>query len=371
MKLTKEQLVDAISQTKQYHDEHESGGATELSALRDVLCKSPTEGQTLRFSEEDQKWHNGEADVGVELTKAEYDALPESKYSDNVTYFIKDAGGSGGGSTGAGEMELTQAEYDALPDSKNTDGINYFITDGEVPGIIGEAGLAFDLLWKNSNPNSTFAAQTIELDLSDYGAAYIVYKLINSTGDGSYSTILALIDDTMPATSVATCYYDTSWILLRPMVVRPTGISVYDGKKNGSINNDVIIPSLIYGIKKASVAPAKSTVDYSTEEQVVGTWIDGKPLYRKYLKLENLVGSGVFTFTFDDLGIQNIRDVIKYDAYEKRTSGTLVKLHYYASTVNPPDLSFLLIRSSDIYYYRVSSAIEYITVFIEYTKTTD
>lgn len=30
----------------------------------------------------------------IELTQAEYDALPDSKYTDNVSYFITDAGSS-------------------------------------------------------------------------------------------------------------------------------------------------------------------------------------------------------------------------------------------------------------------------------------
>lgn len=37
MKLTKEHLVDAISQTKQYHDEHKSGGGTDVTVENGVL----------------------------------------------------------------------------------------------------------------------------------------------------------------------------------------------------------------------------------------------------------------------------------------------------------------------------------------------
>lgn len=112
--------------------------------------------------------------------------------------------------------------------------------------------------------------------------------------------------------------------------------------------------------------------NYSTKEQVVGTWIDGKNLYRKYIKLENLVSTGVSTFTFADLGMQNVEEVIKYEAYEKRTTGSLVKLNYYNPTVaSGTDLSFLLINSSGIYYYKSNSTTAYVNVFIEYTKTTD
>lgn len=365
MKLTKEQLYDAVMQMKNYHENHASGGATELTALQDVFCDCPTEGQTLRFSEEDQMWHNGEADVGVELTKAEYDALPDSKYSDGVTYFIKDAGGSGGGSTGAGEMELTQAEYDALPDSKNTDGINYFITDGEVPGIIGEAGLAFDLLWKNSNSNSTFAAQTIELDLSAYGAVYIVYKIRNSTEDGAHSNILALIDDSIPVTTITNCYYNSSWVLMRHMKVSPTSILFTDGRQNGSTNNNIIIPSLIYGIKKASAVSTKNGVNYSTEEQVVGTWIDGKPLYQKTIVTNSPSTSATIFVTMDsNVDIQSIECKLNENESYRFSVPFYVASQTFASIYIRNRYALEWVSSSQ--YFNKECI-----VTVRYTKTTD
>lgn len=52
-------------------------------------------------------------------------------------------GDAGGSST---DVELTQAEYDALPDTKLTDDINYFITDGNpvTPGVISADGVVFN-----------------------------------------------------------------------------------------------------------------------------------------------------------------------------------------------------------------------------------
>lgn len=70
----------------------------------------------------------GNTDI-VKLTQAEYDALPESKYTDGILYAITD-GESSSGSTSK-PVELTKAQYEALGDSVLTDGILYAITDGD------------------------------------------------------------------------------------------------------------------------------------------------------------------------------------------------------------------------------------------------
>ena len=70
----------------------------------------------------------GGADI-VKLTQTEYDALPESKYSDGILYAITDGEGSSGGTSKP--VELTKAQYEALGESTKTDGILYAITDGD------------------------------------------------------------------------------------------------------------------------------------------------------------------------------------------------------------------------------------------------
>ena len=54
--------------------------------------------------------------------------------------------GTGGGGGTSTDVELTQAEYDALPDTKLTDNINYFITDGNpvTTGVISAEGVQYN-----------------------------------------------------------------------------------------------------------------------------------------------------------------------------------------------------------------------------------
>ena len=53
--------------------------------------------------------------------------------------------GTGGGGGTSTDVELTQAEYDALPDTKLTDNITYFITDGNpvTSGVISAEGVVY------------------------------------------------------------------------------------------------------------------------------------------------------------------------------------------------------------------------------------
>lgn len=100
-------------------------------------------------------------DVGIEITKAEYDALGDAVLTDGKTYFITDAGNEGGSAkdvvfdnkasglgavnvqdaidelkingSGSGSIDLTEAEYKELETSGEVDSdITYYITDGVI-----------------------------------------------------------------------------------------------------------------------------------------------------------------------------------------------------------------------------------------------
>ena len=95
----------------------------------------------------------------VNITQAEYDALGDYKYTNNVLYHITDAEGGGDFSGAAADVsydnteseleatnvqdaldilsgrlvKLTQEEYDALTEEEKQDNV-YFVTDGEISG---------------------------------------------------------------------------------------------------------------------------------------------------------------------------------------------------------------------------------------------
>lgn len=109
---------------------------------------------------------------------------------------------------------------------------------------------------------------------------------------------------------------------------------------------------------------------YSTTEQRIGTWIDGKPIYRKVLEFNN-VPTGL---TQKNHGISNLDKLINYSGY------------YYNSTwgYNPipavpsDNISGYGIGIGDFksttFYFNIGnlrSSTNEIKLIVEYTKTTD
>ena len=65
----------------------------------------------------------------------------------------------------------------------------------------------------------------------------------------------------------------------------------------------------------------KNHINYSTEEQCIGTWIDGLPLYEKVILLNgNYSGWDAQVY---DLTSLNTHQIVKFDAWEKTENGDI------------------------------------------------
>lgn len=106
-----------------------------------------------------------------------------------------------------------------------------------------------ELLWTNSSPTSSFAAQTISLDLSDY--AYVVIKMgVDTANLDHVCNFIALIDG-----GATRCEFSSRVIMFRDATVTTSGVSFgvnatvssYNGTVNNTNTNS--IPLYIYGVK--------------------------------------------------------------------------------------------------------------------------
>lgn len=106
--------------------------------------------------------------------------------------------------------------------------------------------------------------------------------------------------------------------------------------------------------------------DYSTSEQRIGTWIDGKPLYRKVIYDTTSRSAGNYNISH---GISNYGEIISYK----------VMCYQSSTTIHDGSSTSALSSSERVTSYfngnnisiRTSWAIVKTIIIIEYTKTTD
>ena len=111
----------------------------------------------------------------------------------------------------------------------------------------------------------------------------------------------------------------------------------------------------------------KTGSEYSTSEKIVGTWIDGKPIYRRILSGTKTSGTALNFPT-----ISNIAEVISLNGILKSDSGMN---YYHIPSYNESNIYTTLECSSSGVVKVNASASGYsnglVIIFIEYTKTTD
>ena len=103
---------------------------------------------------------------------------------------------------------------------------------------------------------------------------------------------------------------------------------------------------------------------YSYDETPIGTWVNGKPLYRKIIKTS--VNQGVQKIY--DVSNMNLDDIIRMDGSISQSVGSIVHIPYGTGSND----------FAVIYYPKSSNQIEInttragiVNIILEYTKTTD
>lgn len=104
---------------------------------------------------------------------------------------------------------------------------------------------------------------------------------------------------------------------------------------------------------------------YSTEEIRIGTWIDGKPLYRKVIEFTTPESGNGTAFTYDDnIQVVNLSGGIKKSDYSYRLFTLVGKDGMYANLTIEQGVATW---DSNIVPYNNVRGI----AILEYTKTTD
>lgn len=127
---------------------------------------------------------------------------------------------------------------------------------------------------------------------------------------------------------------------------------------------------------EASIEELSNKNNYSTEEQVIGKWIDGKPLYRKMVDTGNMPSNSVIQFEHSIANVQHIHVNIGETMWTGNTHN-FTKDTTNFSPIYADDsgmyIKQLAVNSSSIQIGTANVNAKYfkLLVCVEYTKTTD
>lgn len=345
-----------------------------------------------------------------EVTQAQYNALSSAEKNNGTLYCITDASangnledlgdvsitnpaandtikwnpttlrwenGAGGGGGDANYEELTQDEYDALTTEEKNNGTIYFITDAQgkgskyfAPVIYSETEREIGV-WTDGKPlyEKTVHTGALTKDTNWHGIAHNISnidKIISCRGivaaNDSANTWYP-IPAYRPGYSYGVCLDANS-----------TEIEYIQNWLDASPDSYVILQ-----YTKTTDAPGSGhwtpggvpAVHYSTDEQIIGTWTDGKTIYQKTLIFTTT--SSANTYTQVQHGVTNI-DKIWID-----TANSFVIASTYTESITPYGVQtssgtsiFQGLITSNTFDYSVgttfTSCPAYVT--LKYTKST-
>ena len=201
-----------------------------------------------------------------------------------MSNIINIGGGAGGGGGDASKRELTWSQYQALTEAEKNNGTMYFITD------INGDGSQFQ----------PFCYSTDEREIGVWVDGKPLYEK-------SYNTNLALTNGTWVVVDSTQTGIHLIGALTICEDVLESQISVMADSTYGlrvqiQINKNRTMTNIVIRYTKNADTAGSGTwtpqgvpaVHYSTEEQIVGTWIDGKTLYEKTIVYSGSIAKGTY-----------------------------------------------------------------------------
>lgn len=109
--------------------------------------------------------------------------------------------------------------------------------------------------------------------------------------------------------------------------------------------------------------------DYSTDEKIVGTWVNDKPVYQKTFILNN----PRYDWQAIDIGLGNVDALWKTDCYAETSDGTILIEHSYGTTSYFTVMPYVAssTHNASIYIQTKPTYPAKVYITLQYTKTTD
>lgn len=329
-----------------------------IGAINALLSNfAPIYDATLTYEEDDLVTYNGV------LYKANQDISTAEEWNSShwTQTTVAESGGGGGGGGDASKLELTQLEYDALTYEQKHNGIMYFITDANGDGSQFQPVIYSEIereigVWTDGKPlyertiiydNQTTISDgyTPIASLSNIDHIDIISGGVINSSDDSYYSLPYVFEN-----KSTSWYYDNGNLGIR--VANDTWSSDWDIFV--TIQYTKTTDTAGSGTWTPQGVPA---VHYSTDEQVIGTWIDGNTLYEKTFDLGSSVEVSSGSWYTTNISASNIAFIVDITAYN--ADGTIWK--FLGAGCSGSYVTLWQSRGSGI-------GVRYIT--LQYTKTT-
>ena len=325
-----------------------SGGVSQLSQLSDVNISNLANGQTLVYNSTSGKWEN--------------------------------AAGGGGGN----EQELTYAQYLALTDAQRANGTNYFVTDINGDGQDFQPIIYSDTereigVWTDGKPLYQKTIHTGALSTGDVSVAHNISNLgtiVSAEGMFSWSnkqSPFAMASRNSTTWNVTIADIQSSNITFE---VGSSYTGIY------AITDSYV--TLTY--TKSTDTEGSGTwtpqgvpaVHYSTDEHVVGTWIDGSTLYERTIVNNSPSAISVGNYKYYEVALvqEALSNVMFVDGFVYDTTDSryyaLPYDRYYSNTDKIVPEMFATSTAVTIAVTTPASAgitLSKITITIRYTKS--
>ena len=396
-----------------------SGGPSSLADLDDTSISNPSNGQILGYDGSAGKWKNVAAPAGsvtdvkldnqsvvdqngvAQLTTPNIDALGKTAISnpangemlgyDGTEGKWKNVSAPGGNVDDVyvnGESvldenkiaqvtsykEVTLAEYMALPDSKLSDGVMYCIKDvgsaNQFPPLIYSDEEREVGVWKDGKPLYQKTVQgTLTVSGTDFTFSHGISNLdevIEAYG------IFHLTNGQCMVMNIAS---DLQHWGLGMNTFDASNIYGYIGSDLVSLVNKIVV-NVQYTKTTDTAGSGTWTTQgaiahhYSTTEHIIGTWIDGKPLYEKTVSFGALPNN---TSKYVPHGVQNADFINIVNAFASYANGYYHTQIPITSLYDAANGASIVIIGDDILIQTRTDMSGYSTCYItiQYTKTTD
>lgn len=229
---------------------------------------------------------------------------------------------------------------------------------------------AYALLNLNLKPNTIY---TLSADVTNSNGAYCGFYIDNNidgckNGNKSFKSVIAFTTDETGVQNVFAYVNRSATTTASTYTVTFNNVQLEQGSKATSYEA-YIEPQIFVrnsnGVYEEFIK--KNEEVYSTEEQKIGTWIDGKPLYRKTI-ISNFEVPFVTQVTSYDIrhNISNIDKVV----YAEMTDG-LKHIPNLSMSGGTTTIDYVSSTMIEIRYINDSWSQRNWYITLEYTKTTD